>query len=156
MKKYALVALFAVVVFGAAFAATSGTVGLSGTVAEVFSLTLPANYSGTIANGSSAETWSIGNVTVISNVKNWTISITSTNSGVLKNSADATETIAYTVTLGSLIVDKSLDSPKTSATQPRTPKAGNTYALSISFGPSSDFYQAGTYTDTLTISIAHP
>lgn len=161
MKKYALVALFAVAVFGMAFAVVpptttqSGTVSISGSVAEVFSLTVPGTYTGTIANGSTAETWSIGNVVVTSNVKNWTISVSSANSGYLVHSVDNTEKIAYTMTLGSLVTDQSLASAWTSAAQPRTAKVGNSYALSVKFGPSADYYQAGTYGDTLTVTISH-
>ncbi len=155
MKKYALVALFAVAVFGMAFAANttkSGSVGISGTVAEVFTLTVPAAYDGTITNGDVAETWAIGDVVVSSNVKNWTISLSSLNNGQLMN---GTETIAYTVTLGSLVSDKSLSSAWTSSAQPRTPKAGSAYALSVKFGPSADYYQAGVYSDTITVTISH-
>ena len=158
MKKFALVALFAMVVFGSAFAATSGTVGLSGSVAAQFSLTLPENYTGTMNDGASElNTWSIGNVAVVSNYKNWTISVTSTNSGYLVHSVDNTEKVQYSMTLGSLATDQSLGSAWTSAAQARTPKAGSTYALSIKFTSSAtDFWQTGTYTDTLTVSITHP
>ena len=157
MKMFALVALFAVAVFGMAFAVTSqtGSVSSSGSAPEVFTLAVPGTYTGTIANGSTAETWSIGNVVVNSNVKNWTISVSSGNSGYLVNSADNTEKIAYTMTLGSLIVNKSLASAQTSAAQPITAKTGNSYALSVKFGPSADYYQAGTYGDTLTVTISH-
>jgi len=157
MKKFAFVALFAVAVFGMAFATTTvtNTVDISGTVAEVFSLTVPATFSKAIANGSSAETWAIGNVKVDSNVKNWTISLSSGNVGYLVNSADATEKIAYTVSLGSLISNQSLSAPKTSTAQARTAKGGDTYALSASFGPSADYYQVGTYGDTITVTISH-
>jgi len=157
MKKFALVALFAVAVFGMVFAVTAqgGSVSSSGSAPEVFTLAVPGTYTGTIANGSTAETWSIGNVVVNSNVKNWTISVSSGNSGYLVNSADNTEKIAYTMTLGSLIVNKSLASAQTSAAQPITAKTGNSYALSVKFGPSADYYQAGTYGDTLTVTISH-
>lgn len=156
MKKLALVALFAVAVFGMAFAAETGSVAISGSVAEVFALVVPGTYTGTIANGSSAETWAIGNVKVTSNVKNWKITVASASGGYLVLSGDTEEKIAYTMTLGSLVSDQSLSSAWTSAAQPRTPKAGNEYALSIKFGPSSDFYQTGTYGDTLTITISRP
>ncbi len=158
MKKYALVALFAVVVFGMAFATTTatGSVSISGTVSEIFTLAVPTTYTGTIANGSSAETWAIGNVKVTSNVKNWTITLSSGNSGYLVNSADGTEKIAYTVTLGTLTSSaQSLSSPWTSAAQGRTLKDGTSYALAASFGPSTDYYQAGTYSDSITVTITH-
>ncbi len=158
MKKFALVALFAVAVFGMAFAATTqtGSVSISGSVAEVFSLTVPGTYAGTIANGSTAETWSIGNVVVTSNVKNWTISVSSANSGYLVNTADNTEKIAYTITVAYLdITDWSLSRVAVSPPQPRTSKTGNIYPVQLKFGPSADYYQAGTYGDTLTVTISH-
>jgi len=157
MKKFAFVALFAVAVFGMAFAATTvtNTVAISGSVVEVFTLAVPSTYSGTISNGTSAETWAIGNVVVTSNVKNWTISLSSGNAGYLVNSSDNTEKIAYTVSLGSLVSNQSLSAPWTSPAQARTAKVGNTYALSASFGPSTDYYQAGTYGDTITVTISH-
>jgi len=159
MKKFALVALFALVVFGSAFAGTSGTVGLSGTVAPQFELTLPGNYTaGTMNDGASeVNTWTIGNVAVVSNYKNWTISVSSANSGYLVHSTDNTEKVQYTMTLGSLATNQSLGSLWTSAAQARTPKTGSTYALSIKFTASAtDFWQTGTYTDTLSVSITHP
>lgn len=158
MKKFALVALFALVVFGSAFAATSGTVGLSGSVAAQFSLTLPGNYTGTMNDGASeVNTWALGNVVVVSNYKNWTIGVSSTNSGYLVHSVDNTEKVQYTMTLGSLAINQTLSSSWTSAAQARTAKAGNTYAFSIKFTASAnDFWQTGTYTDTLTVTITHP
>lgn len=158
MKKYALVALFAVAVFGAAFAVSpqTGTLTIQGSVAEIFSLTLPGAYmSGEIANGSDAETWAIGDVTVDSNVKNWTISLSSKNGGYLVNTVDGTEKISYKVTLGALASAQALTAKWTSDSQVRTSKGGNTYGLSISFGPSDSYYQAGTYGDTLTLEIVH-
>jgi len=158
MKKFALVALFALVVFGSAFAATSGTVGLSGSVAPSFSLVLPGNYTGTMNDGASeVNTWAIGDVTVVSNYKNWTIGVSSTNSGYLVHSTDNTEKVQYTMTLGSLATNQSLASAWTSAAQARTAKVGNSYAFSIKFTASAnDFWQTGTYTDTLTVTITHP
>lgn len=158
MKKFALVALFALVVFSSAFAATSGTVGLSGSVAASFSLTLPGDYTGSMNDGASeVNTWSLGNVAVTSNYKNWTISVASANSGYLVHSTDNTEKVQYTMTLGSLATNQSLSSSWTSAAQARTPKTGSTYAFSIKFTASAtDFWQTGTYTDTLTVTITHP
>ncbi|SLM15961.1 exported hypothetical protein [uncultured spirochete] len=158
MKKYALVALFAVAVFGMAFAATtqSGPASISGLAAEVFSLTVPGTYMGTIANGSTAETWNLGIITVNSNVRNWQLSVSSANSGYLVNTADNTEKIAYTITVAYLdITDWSLSRVAVSPPQPRTSKTGNIYPVQLKFGPSADYYQAGTYGDTLTVTISH-
>jgi hypothetical protein len=157
MKKLALVALFVVAAFGMAFAASpSGTVAFSGAVAESFSLTVPGTYTGTINNDNTATNWALGNVGVVSNVKNWTISLSSANKGKLVLSGDDTEAIDYTVTLGSLLTGVSLASAQTSAGQARTAMAGNTYAMSVSIPASSSFHQAGSYSDTITVTIAHP
>jgi len=156
MKKLALVALFAVAAFGMAFAGSNGSVAFSGAVAESFSLTVPSAYTGGTISNDSTSTWSIGDVTVVSNVKNWTIALSSANSGSLVLASDNTEKIAYTVTLGSLFTAVSLSSAQTSSAQARTAKAGNAYALSVSIPSSTSFYQAGTYSDTITVTIAHP
>ena len=158
MKKFAFVSLFALVAFGAAFGLGTGTVGLSGSVASQFDLTLPAAFSGTMNDAANTvNTWAIGNVGVTSNSKNWTISVASASSGYLVHSEDNTEKVAYTISLGSLATDVALTSLWTSAAQPRTAKTGNTYALSAKFTASAnDFWQTGSYSDTLTVSIAHP
>ncbi|MCX7775253.1 MAG: hypothetical protein N2067_04050 [Spirochaetaceae bacterium] len=153
MKKFVLVALFAAVVFGSAFAATDGEIKMTGKVSEIFSVTLPSAFEG-VMNDNVLNTWDIGKIKVISNAKNWTITIGSANSGNLVNSVYG-EKVPYTFTLGELVKNQSLASAWTSAAQARTPKAGTEYALSISFGPSTEFYQVGTYTDTLKVSIAH-
>lgn len=159
MKKFSFVALFAIVAFGAAFAATTqnGTVGLTGTVAETFTLTVPSAFSQAMDDTANAvNTWSVGNVGVTSNVKSWTITVGSTNSGYLLNSVDNTEKVQYSMSLGSLATDQSLSSAWTSAAQARTAKGGNTYALSIKFtAAANSYWQAGTYTDTLTLTITH-
>lgn len=183
MKKFWIAALLVVVGFGFGYAipetppvegpvtdapigggplppvyGTSSTLTIGGTLAEIFSLKVPDAYKGDIKNGSTAETWNIGNVTVDSNVKNWTISLESANSSRLVLPGDFVvqpEYIAYTVTLGSLAKDVSLSAKWTSGTLGRTAKGGNTYAFSITFGPSDSLYQAGIYSDTITVTITH-
>jgi hypothetical protein len=156
MKKFILVSLFALAALGFASAATTGTVAMTGTVAPQLSLTLPSTFTATMDDTSGAtNTWSIGNVGVTSNYSSWTISVASTNGGFLKNTANASETATYTMTLGSLATAKSLSSTRTSSAQTKTPKAGSTYALSIAFTASTTtFWQTGTYSDTLTVTIA--
>lgn len=158
MKKFSLVALFALAVFGVAFAATTGTVGLQGSVADQFSLTLPGNFTGVMDDGVGAlNNWGIGDVKVISNFKNWTITVASANAGYLVHSVDGNEKVAYTFSLGSLVSAQGLAIEWTSAAQARTEKCGNTYALGVSFtAGATSFWQAGTYNDTLTITIAKP
>jgi hypothetical protein len=158
MKKFALVALFAVAVFGLAFAVTTqtGSVSISGSDPEVFTLTLPPNYSGTIANGSTTQTLFIGNVVVNSNVKDWFIKVMSAHSAYLVNSGDPNEMIKYGITLGSETFDPNDYDPVDGwgiGPQPRTPKAGLTLPFSLIINPSNNFYQAGNYSDTITFTI---
>jgi|GEM_PF-336841 hypothetical protein len=184
MKKFWLAALLALVTFGFGYAVpltppveppvtddpsvgggplppvygTSANVAIGGTLTEVFSLKVPDTYKNDIKNGSTAETWNIGDVVVNSNVKNWSISLESAHSGNLVLPGDLVvqpEYIPYTVTLGSLASNVSLSTKWTSGMLGRTAKTGNVYALSIMFGPSNDFYQAGTYSDTITVTITH-
>jgi len=156
MKKFAIVSLFALAALGFVSAATTGTVAMTGTVAAQLALTLPTAFTATMDDTSGAtNTWSIGNIGVTSNYSSWTISISSANGGYLKNGANGSETAAYTMTLGSLASAKSLSSAWTSQAQAKTPKAGSTYALSIAFTASTTtFWQTGSYTDTLTVTIA--
>jgi len=156
MKKFALVALFAVAVFGMAFAATTknGSVSISGSDPEVFTLTLPPNYSGTI--DSTTQTLFIGNVVVNTNVKDWFLKVLSANpnSTDLVNSGDPNARIRYSITLGSETFDWHDYDPVDGweiGPLPRTPKGGLTLPFSLIIGP--DFYQAGTYSDTITFTI---
>jgi len=159
MKKFALVALLVAVAFGSAFAAPaspSGTVKITGSIAETFSLTLPGEYQNGVINNDADTTWQIGDVKVVSNLKNWTLKLESANAGKLVNTADVNEKIAYKVSVGSLFTDADLSSAQTSVAQGRTAKAGNTYAMSVKVLSSANFYQAGTYTDTITVTLVHP
>ena len=101
-----------------------------------------------------AETWQIGNVAVTSNVNNWTIKLTSKTGGVLLHSSEKDE-IAYTVTLEGLVKDQSLKNEWQSKPQGRTSKGGNSYPFSITFGPSTNYYEAGFYNDVITVTISH-
>jgi hypothetical protein len=159
MKKCALVALFVAAAFGVAFASgtsPSGNVKFSGSIAESFSLTLPQEYQNGVINNDSDTVWQIGNVIVVSNMKNWTLKLESLKGGKLANTADENEKIAYKVTVGNLFSEADLSSAQTSQSQSRTPKAGNTYAMTVKVLSSSEFYQAGTYTDTITVTLIHP
>jgi hypothetical protein len=135
---------------------SSGTIGLTGNALAQFSLTLPSAYSSAMNDASGqVNTWNIGNVLVISNYRSWTIAISSANGGYLVNSSNSSEKAQYTMTLGSLVSAQSLNSAWTSSAQNKTTKTGSAYALSIAFTASTTtFWQAGTYSDTLTVTIA--
>ncbi|MCX8013876.1 MAG: hypothetical protein N3A02_06260 [Rectinema sp.] len=157
MKKYFWAALCVLMVQGMVFAATSGSVQMSGTIISAFSLEVPAAFAGTM-DDTKANEWSLGDVKVISNQKNWTLSLSSANSGYLvlqkDIGLDMAERVQYKVLLKDLMKDPvALDATWVSGTQPRTLKTGNSYGMSILFGPSTSFWQAGTYVDTITVTI---
>lgn len=156
MKKFGFVALFAFAVFGMAFAvdATSGQIALTGTIAPKFSMSLSANTAGAeILDDGRDNLWSLGTLTVNSNFKNWTVSVESKNSGVLRN---GDESIVYAFTLGSLLEGVKLNAVQTSTAQARTLRAGNKYDLSVKFANvGNDYWQTGTWTDTVTLTISN-
>jgi hypothetical protein len=158
MKKFAFVSLFALAVLGfaSAVAGTTGTVAMTGTAPAQLSLTLPAAFSSAMNDGAgTVNTWSVGNIGVTSNYNAWTIAISSANGGYLVNTANSSEKAQYAMTLGSLATSQSLSAQWTSASQTKTPKAGSTYALSVVFTASTTaFWQTGSYTDTITVTIA--
>lgn len=168
MKKLVIVGLLAVVtVFGAFandFISPAAGVDLTAKVDKFLDLTVPADYTATdiaqsAETGATAYSWSIGNVVVKSNMNNWTISLSSVNDGVLKTTVDSVDyTIGYTVTLGTLLsTPTSLATDWTSAAQSKTTKSGVTNALAVAFTSSAtEFYQAGTYSDTITVTVSQP
>ena len=158
MKKFGFVALFALIAFVSVFAATgdttTGSIALSGTIAQQFTMSLTqVSATGDMLDDGSLNTWKLGTATVMSNYKNWTISVSTTNSGKLVNGADS---IDYTFTFGDLLVDASLASAKVTTPQARTLRAGNEYAMAIKFKNSdANYWQAGVWTDTVTLTIKH-
>jgi hypothetical protein len=158
MKKYALVALFAVVSLGMVFAVaaspSTGTVSIQGSVDQYFQLTVPATYTGSISYDSSTH-WDLSDMKVISNVKNWVLTVSSQNNGVLKDTANGAD-IAYKVTVGNLLNKQQLTTAGIkSSGQAKTPKAGTAYKFAIDIDAPSELYQAGTYSDVITLTISN-
>jgi hypothetical protein len=158
MKKFGFVALFALIAFVSVFAATgentTGSIALSGTIAQQFTLSLTqTSATGDMKDDGSLNKWELGTATVMSNYKNWTISVSTLNKGKLVNGDDS---IDYTFNFGDLLVGASLASAKVTAPQARTLRAGNDYAMAIEFKNSTaNYWQAGTWTDTVTLTIEH-
>jgi len=160
VKKSVFILLFAVVGFGVAFGAQSGSAVVTGTVAQQLSVAVTGVTTGTdttIALNSAGGTESIGSVLFISNLKAWKISVTSAKAGNLKNTGDL-ESIDYTFTLGSLtgLLGVSLATAKTKDMTAKTTKAGDSYAMSITYDDDDGVFwsnDGGNFTDTITISV---
>lgn len=162
MKKLVLVILFMEATFAIAAAQVTqnGSASISGTRAEEFRFILlgGSNESGPLINDGSSHVWSLPPVVFFSNVKNWKVSLSSLNGGYLVNTSDATEKIPYLVTLVPLVYYTQLLTPWTSAPQPMTKKSGDVHEyFEILYNPDAldDLWQAGTYTDTITVTIFH-
>ena len=160
MKKLKALLLFLLLVGGSTHAATSGSFNLNAIRNVVSFITLPiSTYIGTVNDApSQLNTWNIGNVIIGCNKNNWTVTLTSANSGYLVHTSDASQKIAYTVTFGSLATNQALTSAWTSASQKvKTATEGNSYELSLAFTASATAYLSpGSYTDTFTITTTYP
>ncbi len=142
---------------GAAQAATTGSVNLSGSVGQSCNITVSAQ---SIASSLDLTTTSAGttvaNVTETCNDKlGYNVSLATTNgttTGLFKGPSGNTDTLAYTVTYNG--VAKTFSSGSTNATTAtaRTAAGGVTKALAIAFTGSSSL-NADTYTDTLTLTM---
>ncbi len=163
-KKLFFVLILSVLTMALGAQVTTGNITFSATYDPSFQIALPAAYSTTIDDSVAGEkTWSIGTVRVNSNVKNWTLHVSSGSSGYLVNSENEEEKIQIYFSLQNqsdgnyLVQDEDLLEPWNSNPQPKTAKAGVNYSFSISFTPDSEaFMEAGTYNDTITFSIEKP
>lgn len=163
-KKLFFVLILSVLTMALGAQVTTGNITFSATYDPSFQIALPAAYSTTIDDSVAGEKiWSVGTVKVNSNVKNWTLRVSSATSGYLVHSVDDAEKIQIFFSLQNqstsafLVENSALLSAWTSGPQPKTPKAGVSYTFSLSFTPNSEtFLEAGTYNDTVTFTITHP
>ncbi|MCE1207214.1 MAG: hypothetical protein LWX00_07390 [Spirochaetia bacterium] len=167
MKKFALVALFALAVFGSAFAVVGGPgkdgeLSIQGTLNARAELYLPGAFKSEIIDTAGfVNSWDLGTITVNTNFKNWKFYISSTNAGSLVLSGDDSEKIPYVIHMvrkddgAKVFSDTALAKPVLSDAQPRTPKAGLDYELVLEFAADeTSQWQNGVYADTLYLSIS--
>jgi hypothetical protein len=172
MKKFLAVLFVAGLLSASAFAGTTDTLSLTGTITQVIDVDFTdtsANFTLSAAGVGGVTT---GDVTVKSNRKGYTIRLSSANDGKLVNATDTTSVIPYTVqvlagttnpiTFGASTIVNNLESaaaPTTAgilaltATNYRTPVAGKTFKLVFVTVPGSDILEGSSYADTLTVTI---
>lgn len=156
MNRKSLSQAFIVALFvGAAlpsFAATTGTLSLSGTVAPVTSIVVtPDANASNLPVGSTASALKIATVTELSNDKaGYSVTLSTANGGYLKE-ASGTDSLAYSLSYNGSAVAFSSGSATISDVSARTGGAGSAKELDISF--ASAFLNADSYTDTLTFTI---
>ena len=167
MKKFALVALFALAVFGSVFASVGapgkdGELSIQGTLNARAELYLPGAFEAEIVDTAGyVNSWNLGTVTVNTNFKNWKFYISSVNAGSLVLNGDDSEQIPYMIHMVRIVdgekvfSDTSLAKAVLSAAQPRTPKAGLDYEIILAFAADeTSQWQNGVYGDTLYLSIS--
>lgn len=154
MKKLAL--LFTFLYTAPLYAASSDTLLLQGSVSAVndIAVTAVAGVNNTLNITGGASNVTVANVAETSNnLLGYKIMMSSANAGELRNTSDATKKTTYTVAYGA----GSAVTPTTSAAQVKnvtslTGLTTNTSAVKVNVTayPSAP---AGTYNDTLTLSI---
>ena len=168
MKKSILVFLMLFSILLGINAATSRTIKVVGTVPQVFEISLSSTTDVPFSLEDTGGTVALPTVNIKSNLKSWVIKAYSSNGSTLKNEDTIPETAIYTFTLGSLFSNITLkntvpapadgESGGYKLMTAKTPKAGNDYAMSITYvanaGTEFRAYDKGTFTDTITIAIA--
>ncbi len=146
MKKFVLLVLAALCVAVPVFAATEVSTILQATVGA--SLSITTTIPGTKALDPTQTSATLGNVTISSNVSNWKIVFHSANGGKMVYS---TNNYPYLLNFGSLTgIDLSTDYEiiKTA------PQTATTTSVSVTYQTAAELgLPAGTYEDTLTISL---
>lgn len=161
MKKFFLLAVIGVL---AASTAWGATIAINATVASKLEVSVDA-ATWTIAldnTGTAIQNDAQGVLTVKASKSSYTVTFTSTNSGVLMN---GTETIPYKIKVNTsgwtdgvdtnnLSSYTQLATSKTIVFKKRTPTAGKTFNIGFNIESYTEYYADGAYTDTVTITIA--
>ncbi len=163
MKKFSLFVVMGVL---AASVAWGATIDITANVTQKLEVSVGAStWTITLDNsGTAIQNDTQGAFTVKASKSSYTVSFTSTNSGVLKN---GTETIPYKIKVdttgwtdgvqtNNLSAYTQLTTAKTIAFKKRTPTAGKTFDIGFNIEAYTDYYVDGAYTDTLTIAVTAP
>jgi hypothetical protein len=156
--------LSAVFALGSVSAATTGSLLLQGTVPEILEITVNADPAAT-ALDLSVDASSVKVATVIerSNKKSgYTVTVESangaaqsSNSGLFVNDDPGiTDSLSYDISYGGSPVSLTNGAGMISDVSTKTPGTGSSKDVTISYTGSTSFPYEGTYSDTLTFTIA--
>jgi|GEM_PF-4912723 len=161
MKKLVLVSMFVLVGLGFVSAATTGSLGLAGTIAPTLSVEVTAAGAATALDLATTQSGLVvGSAKFITNNKTWKIAVHSTNGSKLKATGISDE-VAYTFSLGTISGMTGLTLP---ATLPGTPQgsmtgktlaAGDSYNMILIYTGVANL-TAATYEDTITVTVTAP
>lgn len=159
--KWLIVAIAALLACSPVFANTTATLIIQGTVPGVLDISVAADSVSRSLDLSANGTFTIASVTERSNKRaGYTVTLTSENAAasasgmpVLKSSdATNTDSVPYMLTYGAATVALSGGSAVISDAATKTPAAGISKPLGISY--VGQFLFEDTYSDTLTFTIA--
>lgn len=154
MKLLKVLTIGSLLSVSSAYAATSGTLLLKGTVAPILSIDVQANASATtldLVNGEPDTV--IANVAEQSNAANgYTVTLSSQNAGQLVNQTLNSQVVDYTLTYGGQLYDLSTGDGVFTDGNPGTGQVVNK-DVSINI-VGNNTLAAGDYTDTVTFTIA--
>jgi hypothetical protein len=159
-QKYITLTLALLGTAGAAWAQSSGTLTIQGTVAAVNTIAVaPQSGYNTLNISGGVSGQNVANITETSNDRNgYTVTMTSLNAGAsgsslfLAEPGPGTNTVPYSLTYNSVAVSFSSGSATLTSATSRTALAGVVKALAITIAAS--WVDAATYSDTLTFTIA--
>ncbi len=158
-QKMLINGLFFFILASSVFAGTSSSLTLTGANPQI----LQFNFYGygneitreiDLDNGGDYDI----DILVKSNVNNWKITAVSDNGGYLVNTKDSSEKIKYVFVLDTyqgFLCD--VGGSVTTALKPKTPKNGTVISFGVYFsydGFYSQVFEAGTYTDTLHVTLS--
>ena len=154
LRRFPIAIAFAAALAVPTFAATTGTLALSGSVAAITSITVtPDANASALPIGAATTDLKIATVNELSNNKTgYTVTLSSLNGSTLKE-ASGTDSLAYTLKYGSNAVTfTGSTATLTNSSTRSSSAAGTSNDLTISF-PAA-FLNADSYSDTLTFTIA--
>jgi|GEM_PF-752187 len=148
---------------GTAFAATSGTLTLTGTVPSILEISVNAAGNTDLDLGIDASNVKVATVVERSNKKSgYTVTLESENAvtqnadkGVFSNDdPDVSASLDYTISYGGEQVSLTDGSAIISNVSEKTAGSGASNEVAISYNGATDFPYEGNYSDTLTFTIA--
>jgi len=161
MKKLVVVSMFLLAALGFVSAATTGTLGLSGTVAPTLSTEISAAGAATTLDLTATQTGLVvGSAKFITNNKTWKIALHSANGSKLKATGIDDE-VPYTFSLGTisgmtgLTLPASLPGTPQGSMTGKTAAAGDSYNMILIYTGVANL-TAATYTDTITVTVSAP
>lgn len=158
-KVFSVLMMVSLLAGASAFAETTGTLTLTGTVPGILEITVAAEPAASLLDLSTDQSnLLVATVTSRSNKKaGYSIQLTSANNGALKSSDPANgDQLSYSLSFDGVPVTLS-DSPASIFSESgKTTGTGTQKGVAISYTGSTSFLYEDSYSDTLTFTVVSP